>query len=367
MLDIKACEWLLEKADAPIRYRVLRELLDEQAEATSIEPELMANPTVQAWLAKLPPQSGSDTRFPEHGSFDHLLENALLKSVQLGLHAKIPQVAQAIAFYLQKVENAPPGPSRNKYEGAYGFYDSFIYIMTVNLLAALAPDDRFVLDNLLGCMDSLHGFTSEGSYDIYVDDKERATLKGIPTVWKERRFIKVELFANAGVCWPLVYDIIGLSTLYALRDPSVDEKVNSIIAYISNDQFHQSIADGYGIIQSPPKKYHSMGWDPKYPGWSDVGGYLHNNNASKLLFYALYIAKYPLARKTRWFADLLSCLSTYKTPDNRYLFPKSWLSEKQGYAVQGKHLSFGEDRSKRNWAEIESTFYMQLLLHQGSK
>jgi len=27
----------------------------------------------------------------------------------------------------------------------------------------------------------------------------------------------------------------------------------------------------------------------------------------------------------------------------------------------GRHLSFGENRRKKNWREIESTFYMQLL------
>jgi hypothetical protein len=27
----------------------------------------------------------------------------------------------------------------------------------------------------------------------------------------------------------------------------------------------------------------------------------------------------------------------------------------------GSHLSYGENRRKKNWAEIEATFYMQLL------
>jgi len=75
----------------------------------------------------------------------------------------------------------------------------------------------------------------------------------------------------------------------------------------------------------------------------------------------MHIIKYPAARETKWFSDLLQCLDGYKNEPGRYEFPKGWLQEKLGYAVLGSHMSFGENRRKRNWAEIESTFYMQLL------
>ena len=103
-----------------------------------------------------------------------------------------------------------------------------------------------------------------------------------------------------------------------------------------------------------------MGWDPKYPGWFDIEK-LNSDQGAGLLFFAQYISKYPPARKTKWFNNLLCCLEKYKTKNGTYIFPKEFLIEKTGYAVGGKHMSFGENRRKKNWAEIESTFYMQLL------
>lgn len=41
MIDLKACEWLLTNADAPIRYRVARELLKDADAAKKIEAELL--------------------------------------------------------------------------------------------------------------------------------------------------------------------------------------------------------------------------------------------------------------------------------------------------------------------------------------
>lgn len=58
---------------------------------------------------------------------------------------------------------------------------------------------------------------------------------------------------------------------------------------------------------------------------------------------------------------MLTCLEAYQTAPGRYAFPAKWFSEKQGYAVMGSHLSCGENRRKKNWTEIESTFAMLLL------
>ena len=365
MPDQKACEWLLQTADPPIRYRVLRELYGDKPGAAQIETDLMANPVVTYWLAQLQPELPMAARFPEHGSFDHLLENALLKCVQLGLHAGLPAVAEAIGYYRDKLEAAPAGPARHKFEGRDGFYDSFIYVITCDLLAVIAPDDPAVLRRLAESLEALHDFTSQGSYDIYADAEERAAMKSVPTVWKDRKFLKTSLFETSGVAWPMIYDIVGMSRLYSLKDPGLSGQLDAVIDYISTDAFHETVADSYGIMQSSAKRYHSVGWDPKYPGWFDLAGYLEGGakaNMARLLYFALYISKYPPARQTRWFAELLEYLEAYNIGDGRYRFPASWLRDKTGYAVLGNHLSFGENRRKRDWREIESTFYMQLLL-----
>jgi hypothetical protein len=164
----------------------------------------------------------------------------------------------------------------------------------------------------------------------------------------------------------LIYDILGLYRLYDLKNPEIDKKLNDVISYISTDEFHSKISDGYGILiegkyESGNNIYHGMGWDPKYPGWFDAADYMENINAPKLLFFAEYISQYPIARKTKWFNDLLDYLEKYRMESGTYIFLKEWLPEKSGYAVGGFHMSFGENRRKKIWLETESTFYMQLL------
>jgi hypothetical protein len=352
----------MDNADAPIRYRVARELLHDEAVAKKTEGMLFDLPVVAQWLKNLEPDMPRRRAdYIEHGSFDSRLENAVLKAVQLGLHAGLPQVAAAVGYFVNKVKHAPNGPYRNKYKGIYGFYESFIHIITCNLLVLIQCTDNAVLDNALGSLEELYAFTSKGQYDIYLSNEEKAKLKGIPTIWKDKPFIRRSLFAAYGVFWPMIYDIVGLSVLYDQKNSEVDRKINQVISYLSTDVFHCTVADGYGIVESSEKKYHAVGWDPKYPGWLDVKGYMESDNAPKLLFFALYMSKYPSARKTGWFGDLLAYMDSYKTNNGTYLFPAHWLKEKQGYAVQGNHISFGENRKKKNWREIESTFYIQLL------
>ena len=62
MIDLKACEWLMANADAPIRYRVIRELLGDINTAKKIEIELLENPVVKLWLKNLKPQSPPQLR-----------------------------------------------------------------------------------------------------------------------------------------------------------------------------------------------------------------------------------------------------------------------------------------------------------------
>ncbi|MDD4772892.1 MAG: hypothetical protein PHZ09_04725 [Eubacteriales bacterium] len=223
-------------------------------------------------------------------------------------------------------------------------------------------EDKSTLQYMLGSLDEMYNFARKKIYDIYLTEEERRALKNIPKNWKNTDyFIKPDLVREYGFSYPLVYDIVGMHKLYDLNNPETDKKIDEVIGYISTDEFHGKIADGYGILAEEDGKYHGMGWDPKYPGWFDISHCIESGNVPKLLFFALHISKYPVARKTKWFAELLVCLDRYKTEAGTYLFPKEWLKESRGYAVQGHHMSFGESRRKKNWCEIESTFYMQLL------
>jgi hypothetical protein len=343
MIDTKICDWLMDNADASIRYRVTRELLKDEQAAKKIELELLENTNVLKWLKNL------QSEVICHGCFDNSLENAAPKLVQLGLHSGLSQIAGSLDYHINQLQSG---------QG----WD----VVISNFLALFGTENKIIDDFMLSRLDKLYDFAQKKIYDIYISAEEKAKLTGVPKRWKDKNFIKPELFKINGYCYPLIYDIIGVHRLYDINSSETNEKINIVINYISTDEFHNKIDDGYGILisghyVSGNPQYHGMGWDPKYPGWFNVADYMENGNAPKLLFFAQNISKYPPARKTSWFNNLLTYLEKYKTENGTYLFPAKWLKESQGYAVQGHHISFGENRRKKNWSEIESTFYMQLL------
>ena len=355
-IDIKSCEWLLDSADAPIRHRVYRELLNDERTAKKIEPELLDNPTVRLWLKHLKPQTPPQHRRMTHGSFDFCLENAMLKCVQLGLHAGIPQFMDAIHFYIENFHTPPPLDISCKKDSE---------IADVPMIAAYLTlaeiDDHKLQSYMLNRLDAVYDFVRKGDYGIYMDGAEKAELKGLPSVYHDRPVIKKHIGGDDSVL-PGIHDIVAMHRLYDLRDPAVNEKINAIIRYISTDEFHSTVAEGYGIgIYDNKTRYYTMGWDPKYPGWFDTAAYFEAGFMPRLLFFLEYISLYPAARDTIWFHDVCHRLNQWGTDRDTHSFPKEWLKESQGYAVMGHHISFGENRRKRNWAEIESTFYMQLL------
>jgi hypothetical protein len=355
--------WLLEHADAPIRYRVLRELYQDEKAAREAEKDLLEHPAVRLWLNNLKPDTPPQHWSMEHGSADFCLENALLKAVQLGLHCGLPQITDAVRYYSEKLLEASfDGLFRVNSGFQLGYANNgFTAILVGNLLTLAGFTDTTIRKYMLGSLDELYAFTRRGYFDLYAGDEERLQLKAVPAIWTNKKFIRRRLVEEHGFCYPFIYDIVGLHKLYNVVSAETDRKIDAVIDMISTDAFHQAVSDGYGILISGDRKYHAQGWDPKYPGWFHVKSYIESDNPRRLLFFAQHISKYPSARKTKWFAELLNYLEQFRTKTGTYLFPTAWLKEQQGYAVLGKHLSFGENRKKTNWLEIESTFYVQLL------
>ena len=343
----------MDNADAPIRYRVARELLKDETAAKKIESELFDNKTVALWLANLKPHDPPQHWLMEHGCFDFNLENAMAKVVQLGLHGGMPQIQDAVRLYINRMKDCKYGMAT----------------WTSNFLSLAGVKDDVTHKYMLNRLDSMYNFAGQNNHDIYLSPEERAKLTGVPKNWKGTEyFINPAFTEKCGFCFPFIMDIVGMHRLYDMKDRDIDTKINAVVNYVSTDDFHTKISDGYGILvageyASGNPKYNGMGWDPKYPGWFDAAEYMEKDNVPKLLFYAEHIVKYPAALKTKWFNDLQSYFEKYRTDTGTYSFPKEWIKETAGYAVQGHHLSFGENRRKKTWLEIESTFYMQLILH----
>ncbi len=352
MIDQKVCEWLVENGDVTTRYRVYNELFCLENEADKLMGELLENEKVVYWLNALKPEIPPQHRM-HHGSFDYNFENAMLKCSQLGLHASFEKVRDAVGYYFEYINNNLPYQCTRP--------SAFLINLSANLLMNAEFQDAVILEFLLTRLDDIYRFVSQKNHDIYICDEERKKLKAVPKNWKNSKFIKPDITSVHGFCYPLIYDIVGMHKLYQLKNPEVDRKIDEIIGYISNDEFNSKIQNGYGILIFGDKKYYGMGWDPKYPGWFDVRAYMQTIYAPRVLFFAEYFSNYPIAINTKWFGELLAYLEEFKTESGTYIFPAKWLKEQTGYAVGGNHISFGENRKKKNWAEIESTLYMQLL------
>jgi len=345
--------FLMDCADTPVRYRVAREFLLDTKTAKKLERELLETPAARLWLQNLKPQTPPQHRWMEHGSFDFCLENALLKLVQLGLHGGMPQVRDAVGFYLARLETAAGYPQKRQ--------DFITAVLTANLLSLAQVEHEAVQRYMLASLHEMHAFMQRKPLALYLSEEEKQALAGVPKCWKDKPFLRPEIIREYGYAFPMLYDIAGMHSLYRLGDSTVNHRIGDIIRRIFTDTFHRSVADGYGITIMSKGSYMAMGWDPKAPGWFDVADYLAQGRVPQLLFYALHASRYPAARETQWFSDLLAHLDLYQTADGRYAFPAAWLPETQGYAVMGRHLSFGENRRKKNWREIESTFYRLLL------
>jgi hypothetical protein len=208
MIDTKICNWLIDNADTPIRYRVARELLKDEKAAKKIEPELFEHKEVQKWLANLKPHDPPQHRNMEHGCFDFNLENAMAKCVHLGLHGGMPQMQDAVGYYInQKMKNAyTVKPCRFQ----------FNEVMTANYLSLAGIKDDDTLKFMLCSLDKMYAFAKQNIYDIYLSPEERAKLTGIPKNWRNaKHFIKPDLVRDYGFCYPLIYDIVGLIKCFA--------------------------------------------------------------------------------------------------------------------------------------------------------
>jgi hypothetical protein len=108
-----------------------------------------------------------------HGSFDFCLENAILKVIQLGLHAGIQVLSDSSSFYTANCT-------------------SDIFAAYFLILADF--DVKPATNCLLTHLDRLYSFTKKGNYDFYITDEEKAKLKNIPKNFRKKKFIKKELF-----------------------------------------------------------------------------------------------------------------------------------------------------------------------------
>ncbi len=339
-------DWLMEHGGASIQYRVARELLGETSPSRlrHLQDAMVATPGAQAWLAHLkatPPMRANDI----HGSGDGQFENAMAKLLRLGFHAGIPVFDALVEPYLDHLtQESIHTPCRA----------SFSAIVLSGLLVAAGYRTDPLLRHAHGSLGELTSFAALGLSSLY--EENRTPYRGIPSVWSDRPLIRPSLIAQCGFCFPLVYDLFALSSLYG-EDHQTDRQIVTILDSLLSNAFHTTVADGYGILAAGSGRYHAMGWDPKLPGYFDPSEAIEHS-PNRLVLYAELLSPLPAATCTPWYGAVVAHLDSLRSEDGHVCFPATYLPEATGYAVMGCHMGLGENRRHRRWRELESTFVL---------
>jgi len=310
-------DWLLSNAAPVVRYRTLTELACCDVNIN----EVLALPQTQKRLALLKNMDYTKT----HGSPGLYLENVLPMLNDFGLYYGMDGFSSPIG-----IEEITAIVSASDYDKliAYPF-----------LLRSKFPICG-LLDFTIERINTIHDFTRHMSFDIYDDTTK---YKSVPESFRDRPIIKPEIDDSL----PMIYDIVAMAAVYDHVSAETQAKIDNIIEYVTSPEY-DIVVFMYGIICIAPGKYKAKGWDCK----------VSNSNIHRLLLYSTF----PAARNSAWFQNAIDFFAQYKTARGTYIFPKEYLPEADSNWVLGARMSLAENRKKKSWLEIESTFYMLKML-----
>ena len=332
-----AIKWLLDNAGAVVRYRTQVELIknDDKGLLQESLADVLSLPQVQKRLSLL--ENLDFNRV--HGSDSTHLENVLPMLSDFGLCYDIDAFRNAVKNNAGMVKSVFDYTGYNKTQ-AYPF-----------LLKTKIPING-LLEFAVERINTIYKFTQHMNYEIYDD---AANHKGVPKPFRDRPIIKPSV-AYGDMCrLPLIYDIVTMAEVYDRVPIDIQRKIESIIDYVISPGY-DSVVFGYGILAAPGKKYYSMGWDCKKP-FNDTQENTYRNLHRLLLYSAFHSIT-----KSMWFLNTVDYLMRYKTDNGTYVFPKEYLVEQDSNWVLGSHMSLAENRRTKQWAEVESTFYMLKLI-----
>jgi hypothetical protein len=330
--------WLVYNAGPVIKYRTLREIIQEQDIGTVSNSlkGLFSSPMVQKWLDRLKPNLGFHH---VHSSSPLAFENVMGKLVQLGLHAGLQQFdSLTIPFRAwlsdRMKEDTPEG---------VGPWEGFSELLLTGFLAYagysdITPVKTMVIERLR----KAHWFMEHMKYDeFYVKETKKEWL------------VDPQFYQEIEYALPLVHDIRGFaSSSWIFGDRNYREMVEQIVSMILSPEY-QNLKAGYGYMKYK-QSYYAIGWSVHLPNYLTDAT---DNEMSRLLLNLELLAPFEIARKSSWFKESLGLLENHRTHDGCYRFPRKWLPEKpSGYWVGGHYMALEDERRKQAAIDYESTF-----------
>jgi hypothetical protein len=213
---------------------------------------------------------------------------------------------------------------------------------------------RYITKKRIGI---LYAFTSEKRYDIYTDG---AKLKGVKKEWQPY-VIDPDLYTDGNIALPTMHDYILFAGMYRHLDTDDRNKIDAIVKWVFDDRY-MKISRRYGYFYVPGGSYSVKAIVFKMHLETVENITAGEGDADGLIFTYDVLSRFESARNSEWFKSVGAYLDTYKTENNRYIFPKQMIQERaDNYVVNGGHMNIGENLKSKKYAEIISTYWMEKI------
>jgi hypothetical protein len=343
-------EWLIVNADTPIKYILTKD--------KKYLENLLENFEVTYWLSQLKPRVENKNIGDIHGSHDYRMENILGKCWILGLSKTIPVFSQYLKFIIDFLNRHTNEPHDDK----LSFNKIYSYRDYEKVLACFLPmlgffDEAVIKYICEKRINILYDFTKQKRYNIYVDSSK---YKSIKKEWQPY-IIDPDLYADGNIALPDMHDFILFAGMYDIIDKDYRDKIETIVGWIFDDKY-MDIIGRYGYFYVPGGVYNVKAIIAKINLIDFKYMTFDNGDLCGLIFTCFILSYFKSAKRSEWFKLAMVYLNNYKTPDNRYIFPKHMIVEKtDSYVIGGGHMNVGENKKSKKYSEIISTYWMNKI------
>ncbi len=347
-------QWLLHNSGPSIRYRTLVDILREEdvkVISRALE-EMFGSPETREWIRRLVPRFDINSI---HSGRSDAFENVVGKLVQMGVRAGLqPFDNKTLPFRVWLSENVGTEPVAP--------HAMFLRTIIASLLAFAGYDSTSpVKSQMTRRLEALYEFARQPDLShVFVD---KSGFRGFPNGSEKYRLVNPDLYQDQQFMLPWVHDIRGLASCKELMtEREYRDKINRVIEMILTPEY-QSLPWSYGLAKYGTR-YYVLGWAAHLPGYTSRP---EGRSFAELLLTLEFMAGFATARRSPWFVDSMEYLESFRTENGTYIFPRTWLPEKQiGYWVGGLRMGFNNRKSYPKAIECESTFRV-LRLKQITK
>ena len=343
-------QWLLDNADAPIKYILTRE--------NGYADKLFENQEIQYWFSRLKQRSDERNLGDIHGSHDYRMENILGKCWILGMSKDIFKFDNCIRFILDFLDKHIHQPNHGSLSFgklySYRDYETVLSCFLPLLGYNDIPSIKYIAEKRINI---LYDFTKYKRYNIYVDGSK---YKGVKKEWQPY-LINPELYSDGNIALPTMHDFILFAGIYKGMNTELKDKIETIVEWIFDERY-MSISRRYGYFYATGGSYNVKAIIFKMHLINFKDMLFNNSDFNSLLFTCYVLSHFDSAKKSEWFGSARLYLDNYKTPNNRYKFPSHMIAEKlDNYVINGGHMNVGENKRSKQYAEIISTYWMNKI------